>query len=86
LVVVPCRPVAGLIERHQPTPGDNQGLSLAIVEDDAPVSEAMPGILKELSDLMSSEMKILDHAKRFGGSFILKSKGKCDVVVSKSRR
>jgi hypothetical protein len=63
LVVVPCGPVGGFTDRHQPTPGDNEGLSLATVEDDAPVSEAMPGIVKELSDLMSGEMNILDQAK-----------------------
>jgi hypothetical protein len=32
---------------------------LAIVENDAPVSEAMPGVLKEFADLVSGEMKIL---------------------------
>jgi hypothetical protein len=41
-----------------PTPGDTQGLLLAIVENDAPVSEAMPGVLKEFTDLVSREMKI----------------------------
>jgi mannose-6-phosphate isomerase-like protein (cupin superfamily) len=46
-------------ENLAPTPGDTQGLLLAIVEDDAPVSEAMPGVLKEFADLMSGEMKVL---------------------------
>jgi mannose-6-phosphate isomerase-like protein (cupin superfamily) len=46
-------------ENLQPTPGDTQGLLLAVVEDDAPVSEAMPGVLKEFADLMSGEMKVL---------------------------
>ena len=32
---------------------------LAIVENDAPVSEAMPGVLKEFADLVGGEMKIL---------------------------
>jgi mannose-6-phosphate isomerase-like protein (cupin superfamily) len=46
-------------ENLVPTPGDTQGLLLAIVENDAPVSEAMPGVLKEFADLVSGEMKIL---------------------------
>jgi mannose-6-phosphate isomerase-like protein (cupin superfamily) len=46
-------------ENLEPTPGDTQGLLLAVVGLDAPVSEAMPGVLKEFSDLMSGEMKIL---------------------------
>jgi mannose-6-phosphate isomerase-like protein (cupin superfamily) len=46
-------------ENLVPTPGDTQGLLLAIVEDDAPESEAMPGVLKEFADLVSGEMKIL---------------------------
>jgi mannose-6-phosphate isomerase-like protein (cupin superfamily) len=46
-------------ENLSPTPGDTQGLLLAIVEGDAPISEAMPGVMKEFADLLSGEMKIM---------------------------
>jgi mannose-6-phosphate isomerase-like protein (cupin superfamily) len=46
-------------ENLAPTPGDTQGLLLAVVGDDAPESEAMPGVLKEFADLVSGEMKVL---------------------------
>jgi hypothetical protein len=39
-------------ENLVPTPGDTQDLLLVIAEDDAPESEAMPGVLKELADLV----------------------------------
>ncbi|WP_175821263.1 cupin domain-containing protein [Burkholderia sp. BCC0419] len=33
-------------ENVVPTPGDDEGLLLAIVQDDAPLSEAMPGVME----------------------------------------
>jgi mannose-6-phosphate isomerase-like protein (cupin superfamily) len=46
-------------ENVTPTPGDTQGLLLAIVDEDAPISQAMPGVLKEFADLASGEMLVL---------------------------
>jgi mannose-6-phosphate isomerase-like protein (cupin superfamily) len=44
-------------ENLVPTPGDTQGLLLAIVEGNGPISEAMPGVTKLLQDLGSGALK-----------------------------
>lgn len=46
-------------ENLTPTPGDTQGLLLAVVAGDAPVSEAMPGVVQMMKDLSSGAVQVI---------------------------
>ncbi|QBR03753.1 cupin domain-containing protein [Paraburkholderia pallida] len=46
-------------ENLKPTRGEAEGLLLAIVAGDAPVSEAMPGVTQMFKDLASGAVKVL---------------------------
>jgi mannose-6-phosphate isomerase-like protein (cupin superfamily) len=43
----------------EPTPGDTQGLLMAVVAGDAPVSEAMPGVKGLLATIAKGELPML---------------------------